>query len=134
MPASPTSAPTSAPKKLITMMAGLVVAAGLLSACGAETAESAKSSDVTYKAWTDGGNLKSVRHDYIDGPNGAVSVPAEVTGATWHTQEDGGHGPRLKVVPTDKAVAHCLLTEDNGHVLDRQKGAAGQPVTCSAKR
>ncbi|SOE16139.1 hypothetical protein SAMN06272775_7031 [Streptomyces sp. 2323.1] len=127
MPALPISGPT----KLITMMAGLVVTCGLLSAC---RAESAKSSDVTYKAWTEGGNLKSVRHDYVDGLNGAVSMPAEVSGAKWSTQEDGGHSPRLKAVPTGKGVAHCLLTAGSGRVLDQQKGAAGRPVTCSAQR
>ncbi|WEB44404.1 hypothetical protein MOV08_37315 [Streptomyces yunnanensis] len=62
---------------------------------------------MTYKAWTEGGTLKSVRHDYIDGPNGAVSVPAKVSGATWSTQEDGGYAPRLEVVPTGRSVAHC---------------------------
>ncbi|MFI1497128.1 hypothetical protein [Streptomyces platensis] len=89
---------------------------------------------MTYKAWTEGGNLQSVRHDYTDGLNGAVSVPAKVSGATWSTQEDGGHTPRLKVVPTGKGVAHCLLMEGKDRVLDQKKGAAGQPVTCSAQR
>ncbi|GLW14595.1 hypothetical protein Stsp01_13380 [Streptomyces sp. NBRC 13847] len=119
--------PIPAAMKLITTMAGLTVACGLLTACGAE------SSDVTYKAWTEGGNLQSVRHDYVDGLNGAVSTPAKVSGATWSTQEDGGHAPHIKVVPTGKAVAHCLLKEGD-RVLDQQKGAAGRPVTCSAHR
>lgn len=125
------SFPISAPTKLITMMAGLVVTCGLLSACGAE---STKSSDVMYKAWTEGGHLKSARHDYVDGLNGAVSMPAEVSGAKWSTREDGGHSPRLEVVPTGKGVAHCLLRDGDGRVLDQQKGAAGRPVTCSAHR
>ncbi|GGX25529.1 hypothetical protein GCM10010341_53500 [Streptomyces noursei] len=124
MPAFPISAAT----KRITMTAGLLVTCGLLSACGAT------STDVTYKAWTEGGTLKSVRHDYIDGPNGAVSVPAKVSGATWSTQEDGGHTPRLEVVPSDRSVAHCLLVEGDDHVLAQRKGAPGQPVTCSAQR
>lgn len=124
MPAFPMSAAT----KRITMMAGLVVACGLLSACGAP------STDVMYRAWTEGGALKSVRHDYIDGPNGAVSVPAKVSGATWSTKEDGGHAPRLEVVPTGRSVAHCLLVEGDDHVLTQRKGAPGQPVTCSAQR
>ncbi|MCF3172017.1 hypothetical protein IPZ61_01500 [Streptomyces sioyaensis] len=128
------SFPLSASTKRLTMLAGLVVACGLLAACGAGSAESAKSSDVTYKAWTEGGNLKSVRHDYVDGLNGAVSLPAEVSGAKWSRQEDGGHTPRLKAVPTDKGVAHCLLRDGDGRVLDQQKGAAGRSVTCSAKR
>ncbi|MFE2225615.1 hypothetical protein [Streptomyces kronopolitis] len=119
--------PIPAPTKLITTMAGLAVACGLLTACGAE------SSDVTYKAWTEGGSLQSVRHDYVDGLNGAVSTPAKVSGATWSTQEDGGHSPRIKVVPTGEGVAHCLLKEGD-RVLDQQKGAAGRPVTCSAQR
>lgn len=119
--------PIPAGTKLITTMAGLAVACGLLTACGD------KSPAVTYKAWTEGGNLQSVRHDYVDGLNGAVSVPAKVSGATWKTQEDGGHTPRLKVVPTGKGVAHCLLL-DGDRVLDQKKGAAGQPVTCSAQR
>ncbi|WP_432000902.1 hypothetical protein [Streptomyces sioyaensis] len=89
---------------------------------------------MTYKAWTEGSNLKSVRHDYVDGLNGAVSMPAKVSGAKWNTREDGGHTPRLKVVPTGKGVAHCLLVEGDDHVLDQKKGAAGQPVTCSAHR
>ncbi|MGX1761324.1 hypothetical protein ACWIG5_31150 [Streptomyces lydicus] len=119
--------PIPAATKLVTTMAGLAVACGLLTACGA------KSPDVTYKAWTEGGNLQSVRHDYVDGLNGAVSMPAKVSGAKWSTQEDGGHTPRLKVVPTGKGVAHCLLQEGD-RVLDQQKGAAGRPVTCSARR
>ncbi len=120
--------PIPAATKLITTMAGLAVVCGLLTACGAKTP------DVTYKAWTEGGNLQSVRHDYVDGPNGAVSMPAKVSGASWSIQEDGGHAPRVKVVPTGKAVAHCLLQEGDDRVLDQQKGAAGQPVTCSARR
>ncbi|MET8448570.1 hypothetical protein [Streptomyces sp. NPDC005209] len=44
---------------------------------------------MTYKAWTEGGNLKSVRHDYVDGLNGAVSIPAEVRGADWNTRQAG---------------------------------------------
>lgn len=122
------SFPITATMKLIPMTAGLVVTCGLLVGCGA------KSTDVTYKAWTEGGSLKSVRHDYVDGLNGAVSVPAEVSGAKWSTQEDGGHTPRLEVVPTGKGVAQCLLREGDGHVLDQQKGAAGRPVACSAQR
>ncbi len=124
MPASPVPAPI----KLITTMAGLAVTCGLLTACSAD------SSDVTYKAWTEGGNLQSVRHDYTDGLNGAVSVPAKVSGASWSAREDGGHAPRLKVVPTGKGVAHCVLMEADGRVLDQRKGAAGRPVTCSAQR
>ncbi|MER5971725.1 hypothetical protein ABT112_18655 [Streptomyces sp. NPDC002055] len=126
--------PIPAATKRITTMAGLAVACGLLTACGADSSGSSGSSDVTYKAWTEGGNLQSVRHDYIDGPNGAVSMPAKVSGATWSTQEDGGHTPRLTVTPHGKGVAHCLLLEGDDRVLDQQKGAAGQPVTCSAKR
>ncbi|MCF3130814.1 hypothetical protein [Streptomyces olivochromogenes] len=114
--------------KLTAMAAGLVIAGGLLSACGAE------STDVTYKAWTEGGDLKSVRHDYVDGLNGAVSVPAAVRGADWNTREDGGHTPRLKVVPTGTGVAHCLLMEGDGRVLDQREGTAGRPVTCFAQR
>ncbi|MFB6435163.1 hypothetical protein ACFCVY_00040 [Streptomyces sp. NPDC056411] len=61
-------------------------------------------------------------------------MPAKVSGAKWSAREDGGHAPRLKVVPTGKGVAHCLLMEGNNRVLDQKKGAAGQPVTCSARR
>ncbi|WP_189304382.1 hypothetical protein [Streptomyces albospinus] len=89
---------------------------------------------MTYKAWTEGDNLQSVRHDYVDGLNGAVSVPAKVSGAKWSTQEDGGHTPRLKVTPTGKGVAHCLLVGGDNRVLDQRTGAAGRPVTCSAQR
>ncbi|MGW4568863.1 hypothetical protein ACWEN3_43160 [Streptomyces sp. NPDC004561] len=89
---------------------------------------------MTYRAWTEGGSLKSVRHDYVAGLDGAVSVPAEVSGADWSAREDGGHTPRLKVVPTGKGVAHCLLTEGDGRVLDQRQGAAGRSVTCSARR
>ena len=120
--------PVPAAAKLIATTAGLAAACGLLTGCGA------KSPDVTYKAWTEGGNLRSVRHDYIDGPNGAVSMPAKVSGATWSTREDGGHNPRIEVVPTGKGVAHCLLQEGDHHVLDQRTGAAGRPVTCSARR
>ncbi|MCZ1005428.1 hypothetical protein O1L68_00085 [Streptomyces lydicus] len=72
------------------------------------------------------------------GPLRAKEIAVELSlGATPDKVEglrSNGHTPRLKVVPTGKGVAHCLLQEGKDRVLNQKKGAAGQPVTCSAQR
>ncbi|MGO4593277.1 hypothetical protein AB4Z18_05585 [Leifsonia sp. 2TAF2] len=89
---------------------------------------------VRYSGEVDGGTIAEVRYDFVDGPNGAISLPANPGGPTWSKKLDGGHGPRLVVMPSADGVARCELTAvGSKKVLDSAVGQPGKPVVCHAE-
>lgn len=103
----------------------------LLSGCAGQGGNEA----VTYSAHVESGTIMEVRYDYVDGPNGAVSMPDNPRSARWSAELDGGHRPRLVVTPTPGGVAHCQLLAAGSpkRVLASSAGKPGLPVTCQAR-
>lgn len=112
--------------RLIAVAALLTGSIGVLTACSSHT-------EVTYRAWTDGGNIAEVAPYELDGPNGGIVLPETVDDTEWESTVNGGTSPEITVTPDGAdTVAHCeIVYAKTGVTLDEQKGTPGEPVVCS---
>lgn len=120
-------------RRMILAALGAVLALAL-TGCVGERQESA--TEVTYRAWTERGDLEAIQY-YTDDPfAGALVLPVDdIDGSTWSETIEGGTSPRVTVTPDDEAIANCQITDSaTTNVLDRRSGEPGEPVTCRAVR
>lgn len=120
-------------RRMILVGLGAVLALALTGCVGGVPVNT---SEVTYRAWTERGDLEVIQY-YTDDPfAGALVLPVDdIDGNTWSETMDGGSSPSVTVTPDDEAIANCQITDTaTMNVLDRRSGEPGEPVTCRAVR